>query len=137
MLVVGGGGGFSKVLEKAGVAEAIAQFATGLNLSPLLLGWLIAVLIRVAVGSATVTITMTAAMLAPVVVANPAVNRELLVISMGAGSMIASHLNDGGFWFVKEYLNMTVPQTLKTWTLLVTIISVVALGFTLLLDLLV
>ncbi|HKX60503.1 MAG TPA: gluconate:H+ symporter [Verrucomicrobiae bacterium] len=134
MLVVGAGGGFSKVLDQAGVAKAIASLAGGLHLSPLLLGWLVAALIRVAVGSATVTITMTAAMLAPVADATPGTHRELLVIALGAGSLIASHLNDGGFWFVKEYFNMTVGQTLKTWTVLVSIVSVAALLLTLLVD---
>jgi GntP family gluconate:H+ symporter len=134
MLVVGAGGGFSKVLDQAGVAKAIANLAGGLHLSPLLLGWLVAALIRVAVGSATVTITMTAAMLAPVADATPGTHRELLVIALGAGSLIASHLNDGGFWFVKEYFNMTVGQTLKTWTVLVSIVSVAALLLTLLVD---
>ncbi len=136
MLVVGAGGGFSKVLDHAGVARAIADTAGALPVSPLLLGWIVAVLIRVAVGSATVTITMTAALLAPIADKSPGVNRELLVIVLGAGSMIASHLNDGGFWFVKEYLNLTVAQTLKTWTVLVTILSVLVLGVVLLLDLL-
>jgi gluconate:H+ symporter, GntP family len=134
MLIVGAGGGFSRVLDQAGVAQAIADLAGGLKLSPLLLGWMIAVLIRIAVGSATVTITMTAAMLAPIANANPEVNRELLVIALGAGSLIASHLNDGGFWFVKEYFNMTVGQTLKTWTVLVTLLSIVTLILVLLLD---
>jgi GntP family gluconate:H+ symporter len=133
MLVVGAGGGFSKVLEKAGAAEAIARVVGGLDLSPLVLGWLVAALIRLAVGSATVTITLTAAMLAPVALAAPGLNRELLVLAIGAGSMIASHVNDGGFWFVKESLGLTVPQTLKTWTVLETVVSVVALLFTLLL----
>jgi GntP family gluconate:H+ symporter len=68
------------------------------------------------------------------VLADPTVNRELVVLSMGAGSLILSHLNDGGFWFVKEYLNMTVTQTLKTWTIMETIISLVAFLFLLLLD---
>lgn len=134
MLVVGAGGGFSNVLDQAGVAKAIANLAGGLNLSPLVLGWLVAALIRLAVGSATVTITMTAAMLAPVADATPGTNRELLVIALGGGSLIASHLNDGGFWFVKDYFNMTVGQTLKTWTVLVTIVSVASLLLTLLVD---
>ena len=135
MLVVGAGGGFSKVLDHAGVAKAIADTAGALPVSPLLLGWIVAVLIRIAVGSATVTITMTAALLAPIAAKNPSVKPEFLVIVLGAGSMIASHLNDGGFWFVKEYLNLTVAQTLKTWTVLVTILSVLVLGVVLLLDL--
>jgi GntP family gluconate:H+ symporter len=133
-LVVGAGGGFSKVLDYSGADEAIAALAQGANVSPLLLGWIVAALIRVAVGSATVTITMTAAILAPVAVSVPGTNLELLVIAMGAGSLILSHLNDGGFWFVKEYFNLTVPETLKTWTVLETIISVIALFFVLVLD---
>jgi GntP family gluconate:H+ symporter len=134
MLIVGAGGGFSKVLDSAGVDDVIAQAAAGYDVSPILLGWTVAVLIRLAVGSATVTITMTAGMILPVAQTHPETNRELLVVALGAGSMIASHLNDGGFWFVKEYFNMTVAQTLKTWTVLVTIISIVALLVTLLLD---
>ena len=133
-LVVGAGGGFSKVLDESGAGKAIASLAGDLQLSPLLLGWLIAAAIRVAVGSATVTITMTAGLMAPIAVAHPELNRELLVIAMGAGSLILSHLNDGGFWFVKEYLNLSVPQTLKTWTVLETIIAVSALGGVLVLD---
>ena len=134
LLVVGAGGGFSKVLDGSGVDDAIAGLVSGSKVSPLALGWLVAALIRVAVGSATVAITMSAAIMLPVLTAAPGTNRELLVISMGAGSLFLSHLNDGGFWFVKEYFNMTVPQTLKTWTVLETIISVVALGLVLALN---
>ena len=72
--------------------------------------------------------------MAPIAAANPSISKELLVIAMGAGSLILSHLNDGGFWFVKEYLNMSVAQTLKTWTVLETIISVTALAGVLILD---
>jgi gluconate:H+ symporter, GntP family len=93
-----------------------------------------AALIRVATGSATVAISTSAGLMAPVALATPGVNLELLVISMGAGSLILSHVNDGGFWLVKEYLNLSVIQTLKTWTVLETIISVVALLLVLLVD---
>ena len=137
LLVVGAGGGFSKVLDQSGVGKAIAELAKSVNLSPLLFGWLVAALIRVATGSATVAITMAAGIVAPIVANTPGVKLELLVIAMGAGSVILSHVNDGGFWFVKEYFNMTVPQTLKTWTVMETIISVVALVLVLLLNLLV
>ncbi len=133
LLIVGAGGGFSKVLNYAGVDEAMAASVKTWNISPLLLGWLIAAAIRIAVGSATVAITMASAIMAPVAAAAPGTKPELLVIALGAGSLIASHLNDGGFWFVKEYFNMTVPQTLKTWTVMETIISVVALVLVLLL----
>ncbi len=134
MLIVGAGGGFSKVLDYSEVDRAISSLVAGSPISPLLLGWLVAALIRVAVGSATVTITMAAAIMLPAASAAPGTNRELLVIAMGAGSLILSHLNDGGFWFVKEYFNLTVPQTLKTWTVMETIISVTALVLTLALN---
>jgi GntP family gluconate:H+ symporter len=137
MLVVGAGGGFSKVLVYGGVDGAIAELAKGLQFSPLVLGWLVAALIRLAVGSATVAITLAASIMAPIVAATPEVNRELLVLALGAGSVIASHVNDGGFWFVKEYLNMSVPQTLKTWTVLETVMAVVALLFVLVINALV
>jgi GntP family gluconate:H+ symporter len=134
MLVVGAGGGFSKVLDAAGAAAAIAGYARDLPVSPLILGWLSAALIRVTVGSATVSITMAAGIIAPIALAQPGTNKELLVLSMGAGSLILSHLNDGGFWLVKEYLNLSVTQTLKTWTVMETLVSMAALGFILLLD---
>src|SRR6266700_2603856 len=134
LLVVGGGGGFSKTLEYCGVGRAITASLGGAQFSPLVLGWLIACLLRLATGSATVSITTAAGIMAPVVTGLPGVNLELLVIAMGAGSGIFSHLNDGGFWFVKEYFNMTVTQTLQTWSVLTTIKSVVALLLVLLLN---
>jgi gluconate:H+ symporter, GntP family len=134
MLVVGAGGGFSKVLQVIGAADAIAAGVKSMGMSPLIFAWLLAAAVRVAVGSATVAISLSAALVAPIAAANPGVSKELLVIAMGAGSLILSHLNDGGFWFVKEYLNMSVAQTLKTWTVLETIISVTALAGVLILD---
>lgn len=128
LLVVGAGGGFSNTLEFSGVGKALTKLVAGLHFSPLLLGWVLAVLLRLATGSATVSITTAAGIMAPVVSAVPGTNLELLVISMGAGSGILSHLNDGGFWFVKEYFNMTVPQTLKTWSVVTTIKSLVVLA---------
>jgi gluconate:H+ symporter, GntP family len=133
LLVVGAGGGFGRVLAAAGVDGAIAQSMSGMQLSPLVLGWVIASLLRVSVGSATVAVITAASILAPMLTAMPDVNRELMVVSIGAGSLIAGHVNDGGFWLVKEYLNMSVPQTLATWTVLETIIAVAALGGVLLL----
>jgi GntP family gluconate:H+ symporter len=134
LLVIGAGGGFNRVLVNSGVGDAIATVGKSLPVSPILLGWLIASLIRVAVGSATVAITTAAGIMAPIVAATPGVNVELLVIALGAGSLILSHVNDGGFWFVKEYLNLSVPQTLRTWTVIETGIAVVALVLVLVLD---
>jgi GntP family gluconate:H+ symporter len=136
LLVVGAGGGFNRVLVTSGVGPAIASLATSAHISILILGWLVAALIRLATGSATVAITTAAGIIAPIAATQPA-NAELLVLAMGAGSLIASHVNDAGFWFVKEYYGMTVPQTLRTWTVLETIIAVVALVCVLVLDLLI
>ena len=137
LLVVGAGGGFGRVLDTAGVDTAIAEAMGGLALSPLAAGWLIAALLRLAVGSATVACVTTASIMAPVIAATPAVNRDLLVVAIGAGSLIASHVNDGGFWLVKEYFGMSVRQTVVTWTMTETIISIGGLAGVLLLALLV
>ena len=124
LLVVGAGGGFGRVLVAAGVDKAIAMVVGGFHMSPLVLGWVIAALLRLAVGSATVSVVTSASIMAPMITTMPGVNKELLVVSIGAGSLIASHVNDGGFWLVKEYLNMTVQETLATWTVLETVVSI-------------
>jgi GntP family gluconate:H+ symporter len=134
ILIIGAGGGFKDILVGSGVGAAIAEQASHWHLSPLFFGWLVAALIRIATGSATVAITTAVGIVAPVAAGVPGVNLELLVVAMGAGSLILSHVNDGGFWLVKEYFNMSVTQTLKTWTVMETIISIVALVFTLLLN---
>lgn len=134
LLVVGAGGAFSKVLDVCGVGKAVTAAVMGAQLSPLLLGWFLAAMIRVAVGSATVAISTAAGLVAPVAAATPGTHLELVVIAMGAGSLVLSHVNDGGFWFVKEYFGMTVPQTLRTWTVLVTIVALGALPLLMLLD---
>jgi GntP family gluconate:H+ symporter len=128
LLVVGAGGGFGRVLDAAGVDTAIADAMSGMTLSPLVLGWVIAALLRLSVGSATVACVTAASIMAPIVSALPGVSRDLMVVAIGAGSLIASHVNDGGFWLVKEYLNMNIGQTVATWTLLETIISILGLG---------
>ncbi len=135
LLVVGAGGGFARVLREAGVAGALGSLAGQLHLPPLVYGWLVAAFIRVATGSATVAITTAAGLLAPLLVTHPEINRELLVLSLGFGSLVLSHLNDGGFWIVKDCLGLTVGQTLRTWTVTETIIGVSGLGFVLLLSL--
>ena len=134
LLIVGAGGGFGRVLDRAGAGQALAASAAGLQVSPLLIGWVVAALLRVAVGSATVAITTAASLVAPVAAAVPGTSRELLVVALGAGSLIASHVNDGGFWLVKEYLGLSVGDTLRTWTVIETILSVVALLVVLLLS---
>src|SRR5438093_8494630 len=137
LLVIGAGGGFNRVLLDSGVGKAIADIALGSQASPLLLAWTVAALIRVATGSATVAMTTSAGIVAPIAAATPGTHPELLVLATGAGSLVLSHVNDSGFWLIKEFFNMTVQQTLKTWTVAETIIGVAGLGFTLLLSLLV
>jgi len=137
LLVIGAGGGFNRVLLESGVGKAIADVALGSHTSPLLLAWTVAALIRVATGSATVAMTTAAGIVAPIAVATPGTSAELLVLATGAGSLVLSHVNDSGFWLIKEFFNMTVQQTLKTWTVAETIIGVAGLGFTLLLSLVV
>ena len=116
-------------LTASGVGQALAEMGSNIPVSPLLLGWVIAGLLRIAVGSATVAVMMAASLMGPILVTRPETNRELLVLAMGAGSLLLSHVNDGGFWFVKEYFGMTVPQTLRTWTVVETGIGTVAIIF--------
>ena len=134
LLVIGAGGGFNQVLLQSGVGRAIANVAIGSHASPLLLAWMVAALIRVATGSATVAMTTAAGIVAPIAALVPGTSAELLVLATGAGSLVLSHVNDAGFWLIKEFFNMSVPQTLKTWTVAETIIGVAGLGFTLLLS---
>jgi GntP family gluconate:H+ symporter len=135
LLVIGAGGGFNAVLVQSGVGKAIASAATGTHASPLVLAWAVATLIRVATGSATVAMTSAAGIVAPIAAATPGTSAELLVLATGAGSLMLSHVNDSGFWLIKEFFNMTVPQTLKTWTVAETIVGIAGLAFTMLLSL--
>ncbi|MFM0052029.1 GntP family permease [Caballeronia grimmiae] len=131
-LIVGAGGGFGQVLRDSGISQQIVATATQASLSPLLLGWFVAALIRLATGSATVAMTTACGIVAPIAqAAGGHVSPELLVLATGSGSLIFSHVNDGGFWLIKEYFGMTVGQTFKTWSLLETIISLMGLGLTL------
>ncbi|HST07912.1 MAG TPA: hypothetical protein VLJ83_07050, partial [Gemmatimonadaceae bacterium] len=135
LLVIGAGGGFNQVLVQSGVGSAIAKAAIGSHVSLLVLAWIVAGLIRVATGSATVAMTTAAGIVAPIAAVTPGSNPELLVLATGAGALILSHVNDAGFWLIKEFFGMTVPQTLKTWTVAETIIAVAGLAFTMLLSL--
>ncbi|MCC8403493.1 GntP family permease [Paraburkholderia sp. MMS20-SJTN17] len=130
-LIVGAGGGFGRVLMDSGISKEITNVATAVHLSPLLFGWLVAAMIRLATGSATVAMTTACGIVAPIAAAGAVqVRPELMVLATGSGSLIFSHVNDGGFWLIKEYFGMTVGQTFKTWSLLETIISVMGLGLT-------
>jgi GntP family gluconate:H+ symporter len=131
LFIVGSGGGLKQVLVDGGTGTAIAKVAVAASLSTILLGWIVAALIRLATGSATVATVTAAGIVAPLAAHLTQSHLSLLVLSIGAGSLIFSHVNDAGFWLVKEYFGLSVGQTMKTWSVMETIISVMGLGLTL------
>lgn len=133
LLIIAGAGGFKQVLVDSGLSENIAGLLSQSTLSPLILAWLIAALIRICVGSATVAGLTSAGIILPMVTGG-FVNKELMVLAIGSGSLILSHVNDGGFWLFKEYFNLSVKDTLLTWTVMETIISITGLGGVLILN---
>ncbi|MBW3068439.1 gluconate transporter [Actinomyces sp. 432] len=136
LLIVGAGGGFKQTLIESGIATIIAGWLEQAAVPALLAGWLVAVAVRLATGSATVATITAAGIMAPLASDMPPVEAALLVLAIGAGSVFLSHVNDAGFWLVKEYFGMTVGQTFKTWSLMETILSVTALVVVLVLALL-
>ncbi len=137
ILITGAGGVFKQVLIDSGIGEAIASTVSEMNISLLVLGYLLAVIIRVTQGSATVAMITAAGMVSPLLLVAEVdeFQKALLVLSIAAGSTILSHVNDSGFWLVGKYLGMTENQTLRSWTIMETIISIVGFGFILLLSL--
>ncbi|MGG3887697.1 GntP family permease [Metabacillus fastidiosus] len=136
LLIIGGGGAFKQVLINGGVGDYVADLFKEASLSPILLAWMIAAILRISLGSATVAALTTAGLVIPIL-GQSDVNLALVVLATGAGSLIASHVNDAGFWMFKEYFGLSMRETFATWTLLETIISVAGLAFTMLLSLLV
>ena len=135
ILIVAAGGGFKQTLVDSGIGDVIANSITESAMNPLIAGWLVAVLIRLATGSATVATVTASGIMVPLAAGTSPTHLALLVLAIGAGSVFFSHLNDAGFWLVKEYFGMSVGQTLKTWSLMETILSVVGLGCVMLLSL--
>ncbi|MGG1291053.1 gluconate:H+ symporter [Bacillus smithii] len=134
ILIIGAGGGFKQILIDSGVGTTIGHMSQHLSLSPLVLAFMISGLIRIATGSATVALTTAAGIVSPIIEHMSGVNLELLVIATGAGSLMFSHVNDAGFWMVKEYLGLSMKETFKTWTVLETILSFTAFAGALLLN---
>jgi Gnt-I system high-affinity gluconate transporter/Gnt-II system L-idonate transporter len=132
ILIIAAGGAFKQVLIDSGVGETVKEFSSRFDLSPLFLAWFIAALIRVTLGSATVAGLMTAGIVLPLL--GNGVSAELMVLSIGAGSLMFSHVNDGGFWMFKEYFNLSLKQTFGTWTLMESLVSVLGLLGVLLLN---
>jgi GntP family gluconate:H+ symporter len=125
------------VLSDSGVANVIADAAKHSSLSPLILGWLVAVGVRLATGSATVATVTTAGIVGGLTTDLSSSHLSLLVLAIGAGSLFFSHVNDAGFWLVKEYFGMTVWQTIKSWSLMETVVSVTAFGCVMIFDVIV
>ncbi|ERF48115.1 gluconate:H+ symporter [Staphylococcus arlettae] len=134
ILIIGGGGTFKQVLIDGGVGDTIAKLFEGTEMSPILLAWIVASVLRIALGSATVAAISTTGIVLPLL-QHSDVNVALVVLAIGAGSVILSHVNDAGFWMFKEYFGLTVKETFLTWSLLETIISVSGIIFILFLSL--
>ncbi|HSF89199.1 MAG TPA: gluconate:H+ symporter [Saprospiraceae bacterium] len=136
LLIVAGSGALKQIFTDSGVSSDIASMLKGLSMNPLVLGWLISATIRVAMGSATVAGLTTAGIIAPVI-AGTNVDPNLMVLSIGAGSLMFSHVNDSGFWMFKEYFNLSIRQTIRSWSLMETIVAVVGLIGVLALDMII
>lgn len=126
VLIIAAGGAFKQVLIDSGIGSDLAVFFEASTLSPLVLGWLIATIIRIALGSATVAGLTAAGIVQPLVVSS-GISPELMVLSIGAGSLMCSHVNDTGFWMFKEYFGISLKDTFRTWTVMETIIGVMGL----------
>jgi Gnt-I system high-affinity gluconate transporter len=133
LLIIAGAGTLKEVFVATGVDKNISSVLTGLSIDPLVLGWLIAGVIRVSLGSATVAGMTAAGLMAPVV-ANSHVDPNLMVLAVGAGSLMFSHVNDSGFWMAKEYFNLSLKETLLSWTLMEGIVGIVGIIGVLLLE---
>ncbi len=127
LLIVAGAGALKQVFSDSGVGNEIGRYMQGLAINPLILGWLLAATIRVCVGSATIAGLTAAGIIAPMIIGT-VVNVNLMVLSIGAGSLMFSHINDSGFWMFKEYFNLSVKDTLRSWSVMETIVSVAGLA---------
>jgi GntP family gluconate:H+ symporter len=128
LLVIGAGGAFNQVLQDSGIGKALGGVLISLHMNPILLAWIIALIMRFAVGSTTVAMVTAAGIILPIMPNFPGLNPALLCVAFGAGGVGLSHVNDSGFWIVKEYYGMSVQDTFKTWTLCTTIASFVAVA---------
>lgn len=125
ILIIAAGGAFKQILVDSGIGEQVKDLTADLSVSPLLLGWLIAAALRITLGSATVAALTASGMVIPFVTAGA--SPELMVLAVGAGSLMLSHVNDTGFWMFKEYFNLSLKETFKTWTMMESLISILGL----------
>ena len=136
LLVIAGAGALKQIFTDSGTSTYIGSLLAGMAIPPLLLAWGIAAFIRVCVGSATVAGLTTSGILAPLI-QSQTIKPELMVLAIGSGSLMFSHINDGGFWLFKEYFNLSIAQTIRTWSVMETLVSIIGLGGVLLLNLVV
>ena len=127
ILIIGGAGAFKQILIESGISNEIAEVLKNLPLNPLIIGWLAAAVIRICVGSATVAGLTTAGIIAPMV-QQTGVNPELMVLAIGSGSLMFSHVNDPGFWLFKEYFSLSIRDTIRSWSMMESIVSVVGIA---------
>ncbi|PZR39647.1 MAG: gluconate transporter, partial [Azospira oryzae] len=135
VLIMGGAGALKQILNDSGTSKDIAALLNGMPIHPLILGWLMASVIRVCVGSATVAGLTTSGIIAPLMAGWPEVNPNLMVLSIGAGSLMFSHVNDAGFWLFKEYFQLSIRQTIRSWSMMETIVAVGGLAGVMLINL--
>ncbi len=134
LLIIAGSGAFKQVLTDSGINNNITSLLQSFNLQPLVLGWIIAAVIRISLGSATVAGLTAAGILSSMVLHDPSINPNLMVLSIGAGSLAFSHVNDGGFWMFKEYFNLSIKDTIRSWSVMESIVAVVGLAGVLILN---
>ncbi|HEY0054942.1 MAG TPA: gluconate:H+ symporter [Pedobacter sp.] len=132
LLIIAAGGAFKQILIDSGIGETIKEYSALINLSPLFLAWLITAMLRVTLGSATVAALTASGMVLPLI--QTGTSPELMVLAVGAGSLMLSHVNDTGFWMFKEYFKLSIKETFKTWTVMESVVSVLGLIGVLLLD---
>jgi gluconate transporter len=137
LLIIAGSGALKQIIVESGTSLYVGNLLMGVKLNPLILGWGIAGFIRICVGSATIAGLTAVGILVPVIESNTGISSELMVLAIGSGSLMFSHINDGGFWLFKEYFNLSIKDTLKTWSVMETIVSVVGLIGVLILDLII
>lgn len=134
LLIIGGAGALKQILSDSGTSTYIGMLLQDIAINPLILGWAMAGVLRICVGSATIAGLTSVGILAPMIQSHPEIKPELMVLAIGSGSLMFSHFNDGGFWMFKEFFNLTIKETLQTWTVMETIVSVVGLLGVLLLN---
>jgi Gnt-I system high-affinity gluconate transporter len=134
LLIIAGSGALKEIFIISGTSKYIAGLLLDIDLNPLILGWAIAALIRVCVGSATIAGLTAVGVLLPMIQAQTGLSPELMVLAIGSGSLMFSHINDGGFWLFKEYFNLSIKDTIKTWSIMETIVSIIGLLGVLVLD---